>query len=280
MPVTRTGTIPIYHSPIAFRLAQLTRINESIVLVEPGILGVVIRRLGSEVHIYRLLLLTFVGLFQIVVGANSQIVPPDQVEAIAARIEAGDVNALALAANLRNPAFVPYLKSQLADPKSKLREQAGLIQVGLAKDRVREQLQQIICELDFGEPEIQNIAYEKVNDIGGWFAIRTLARFLEDDPQYKKTRWNGSFLSLPWQESALRSLPLLVPSPPALPPYVPGDHAGEVKSLRQYLQDHRETLQKIEPLGNGLVTSKQACLQILKVDPAIPSQRHKPKSGQ
>jgi len=143
--------------------------------------------------------------------------------------------------------------------------------MGLAKDGVPEQLQQIVCELDFGEPEAQNSAYEKVNDIGGWFAIRTLARFLEDDPQYKKTRSNGSFLSLPWQDSALRSLPLLVPNPPALPPYVPGgDHAGEVKILRQYLHDHQETLQQIEPIGDGLVTSKQACLQILKADPAIP----------
>jgi hypothetical protein len=231
------------------------------------------RRSGGKVDLYRLLLLGFVVLFQFVVEANSQNVPPDQVEAIAKRIEAGDVNALGLAANSRNPAFVPYLKPQLSDPKSKLREQASLIQVGLAKDGVREQLQQIICELDFGEPEIQNIAYEKVNDIGGWFAIRTLARFLEDDPQYKKTRWNGSFLSLPWQDSALRSLPLLVPNPPTLPPYVPGYHMGEVKILRQYLQDHQETLQKIEPIGDGLVSSKQTCLPILKADPAI----HHPK---
>jgi hypothetical protein len=237
------------------------------------------RRSGSNIDIYRLLLLGFVIFFQLAV-ATSQNVPPDQVEAIAKRIEAGDVNALGLAANSRNPAFVPYLKAQLSDPKSKLRDQAGLIQIGLAKDGVREQLEQIICELDFGEPETQDIAYGKVNDIGGWFAIRTLARFLEDDPQYKKTRWNGSFLSLPWQDSALRSLPLLVPNPPAQPPYVlGGDHTGEVKILRQYLQDHQETLQKIEPIGDGLVTSKQVCLQILKADPAIPNRLHKPKSG-
>ena len=78
----------------------------------------------------------------------------------------------------------------------------------------------------------------------------------------------------------LRSLPLLVPNPPALPPYVPGgDHTGEVKILRQYLQDHQETLQKIEPIGDGLVPSKQVCLQILKADPAIPNRLRKPKSG-
>jgi hypothetical protein len=180
------------------------------------------RRSGSNIDIYRLLLLGLVVLFRFVVEANLQNVPPEQVEAIAKRIEAGDVNALALAANSRNPAFVPYLKAQLSDPKSKLRDQAGLIQIGLAKDGVREQLEQIICELDFGEPETQDIAYGKVNDIGGWFAIRTLARFLEDDPKYKETRSNGSFLSLPWQDSALRSLPLLVPHPPAQPPYVLG----------------------------------------------------------
>jgi hypothetical protein len=228
------------------------------------------RRSGGEIEFCRLLLLTLVILIPLVTEASSQVAPSESFDAIVKRIENGDVNALAFAANSRNPAFVPYLKAELSNPKSKLRGQEGLIQLGLAKNGEREQLQQIACELYFGNQERQDNAYGKINDIGGWFAIRTLARFLEDDPQYKKTRWNGSFLSLSWQDSALRSLPLLVPDPPALPPYVPGDHAGEVKILRQYLRDHRESLEKIEPTGNGLVSSERECMEILRVDPAIP----------
>jgi hypothetical protein len=72
---------------------------------------------------------------------------------------------------------------------------------------------------------------------------------------------------------------LLMPNPPTLPPYVAGDHSREATIWRQYLHDHKQTLEKIEPTGEELVSSKQVCLQILKADPAIPSQHNRPKSA-
>ena len=84
-----------------------------------------------------------------------QSTPPTSLNADTGRIihaiEAGDVNALGVAASSGNQVFVPYLKEQLGNPKAKLHQETSLLQAGLAKAGQVQQLQQISCELNFGD---------------------------------------------------------------------------------------------------------------------------------
>jgi hypothetical protein len=107
------------------------------------------------------------------------------------RIEAGDVNALGVAALSGNQIFVPYLKEQLRDPKKKLHKETSLLQVGLAKAGQIQQLQQISCELNFGDASTRYNAMRKVQLVGGWFGISNMAEFLRDDPKYTKVFGEG-----------------------------------------------------------------------------------------
>jgi len=90
-----------------------------------------------------------------------------QIGKIIEAFKAGDINALQDAANSGNRAFVPYLQEQMRDPKAKFHREVGTLQLGLAKAGQREQLQQIRCELDFGQPfGIQYNAFQK-HKVGG-----------------------------------------------------------------------------------------------------------------
>src|ERR1700730_9791482 len=60
------------------------------------------RASGAYIPLYKLFLLAFVMFVHFATEASSQVAPTESFEAIAKRIEAGDVNALGLAANSRN----------------------------------------------------------------------------------------------------------------------------------------------------------------------------------
>jgi len=174
-------------------------------------------------------------------------------------IEAGDVNALGVAALSGNQVFVPYLKEQLRNPKAKLHKETSLLQVGLAKAGQVQQLQQISCELNFGDPSARFDAMRKVESVGGWFAIRNMAEFLKKDPRYTATLGEGL---APLQDYALQFLSNLVPPPPPAPPQ-------QVLIDHTYLQSHHGSLRALAPTGEDVVASEVVCGKILKHDPAI-----------
>jgi hypothetical protein len=78
----------------------------------------------------------------------------------------------------------PYLKEQLRNPKAKLHNETSTLQIGLAKAGQVQQLQQISCELNFGDSSARFDAMRKVESVGGWFAISNMAEFLKNDPRY------------------------------------------------------------------------------------------------
>jgi len=141
----------------------------------------------------------------------SQITTDADTRKILERIEAGDVNALAAAATSGKKVFVPSLKAQLHDPKKKLHKEVTLLQVGLAKAGETQQLQQISCELNFGNSSDRLDAMRKIESVGGWFAISNMAEFLKDDRRYTSV-FGGGIGAL--QDYALQILPKLVPPPP------------------------------------------------------------------
>ena len=147
------------------------------------------------------------------------------------------------------------------------------IQIALAKEGESEQLQQIICELDFGVPDIQENALRKMRSVGGWFSINALSRFLASDPRYTQTRPDDSpdQIFIPLQFKALQILPLIVPNPPL--PEAQGfyqlDHSKEVEIWRKWLHENRASLEKLEPAVPTIVSSQKKCKKVLRNDPAL-----------
>jgi hypothetical protein len=188
-------------------------------------------------------------------------------------IEAGDVNALGVAAASGNQVFVPVLREQLRNPKAKLHSETSLLQVGLAKSGQVQQLQQISCELNFGDISIRYDAMRKLKSVGGWFAVRNMSEFLKKDTRYTSSLGGGL---APLQDYALQFLPDLVPPPPPLPPqHILVDHTKVISIWNDYLQTHHDSLRALPPTGEGVVVSEASCLPVLRRDPAI-----QPKSGQ
>ncbi len=185
-------------------------------------------------------------------------------------IETGDVNALAVAALSGNQTFVPYLKEQLRNPKKKLHKETTLLQVGLAKAGQAQQLQEISCELNFGDSSVRFDAMRKLDSVRGWFAISNMAEFLKNDPRY--TSVFGGGLGRP-QDYALQILPNLVPPPPPAPPQAQLlDHTNEITVWHHYIDSHHDSLSRLPPTGEGVIVSEGVCEKVLRKDPAI---RHK-----
>jgi hypothetical protein len=189
-------------------------------------------------------------------------------------IEAGDVNALGMAAASGNQIFVPYLKEQLRNPKAKLHQETSGLQVGLAKAGETQQLQQISCELNFGDVSIRYDAMRKLESVGGWFAISNMAEFLKKDARYTLALGGGL---APLQDYALQFLPNLVPPPPPAPPqHILIDHTKVLAIWNDYLDSHYGSLSKLPPTGEEVVTSEAVCVRVLKRDPAV-SRKKKPR---
>jgi hypothetical protein len=173
-----------------------------------------------------------------------------------------------------NRAFVPYLEEQLRDPKKKLHKETSLLQVGLAKAGQIQQLQQISCELNFGDASTRYNAMRKVQLVGGWFGISNMAEFLRDDPKYTKVFGEGLG---PLQNYALQYLPELVPPPPPVPPQTFGlDNTKVIGIWNDYLVAHHAALTTLPPTGEGVNISEALCKRVLKLDPAI-SRKKKPR---
>ena len=189
-------------------------------------------------------------------------------------IEAGDVNALGVAAASGNQIFVPYFKEQVRNPKAKLLKETSGLQVGLAKAGEIQQLQQISCELNFGDASTRYNAMRKVQLVGGWFAISNMAEFLRDIPRYRSSFGEGLG---PLQNYALQYLPELVPPPPPVPPQTFGlDNTKVIGIWNDYLVAHHDSLTKLPPTGEGVNISEVLCKRVLKQDPAI-SRKKKPR---
>lgn len=140
---------------------------------------------------------------------------------------------MGVAALSDNQIFIPYLKEELPDPKRKLHKETSLLQVGLAKAGQIQQLQQISCEMNYGDASARLAAMRKLESVGGWFAISNMAEFLKNDPRYTSVFGGGLGLL---QDYALQILPNLVPPPPPAPPQTQLlDHTKVIGMWHDYL---------------------------------------------
>jgi hypothetical protein len=179
-----------------------------------------------------------------------------------------------VAAASGNQVFVPYLKEQLRNPKAELHKETSGLQVGLGKAGETQQLQQISCELNFGDASTRYNAMRKVQLVGGWFAISNMAEFLKNDRRYTSVFGGGVG---PLQNYALQHLPELVPPPPPVPPQTFGlDNTKVIGIWNDYLVAHHASLTNLPPTGESVNISEALCKRVLKQDPAI-SRKKKPR---
>lgn len=139
------------------------------------------------------------------------------------------------------------------------------LQIILARDEQPEQLQQLACEVDYGGPDLQYATIMQLRSIGGWFSIRLLSRFLEEDSKLKHQSKNEAL------SYVLATLPWVVPDPPFAKlknPQREDWFAEEIATWRDWLQQNHESLANLRPVGERIAVDEPTCRQVLKNDPA------------
>lgn len=157
-------------------------------------------------------------------------------------------------------------------------------QVSLAQLGEAEQLQQILCELNFGDPvAVQKGATAKLQFTGGWFSIHAASKLLGDDPKYTQPIPNEFGISM--RVLALTSLPYMVSNPPLgevrIGPVEPKDHSREAGIWLEWIEKNHDSLRKLQPVGDDVVVSEAVCRKVLKNDLAVKyhRMRTKPRKG-
>src|SRR5258708_4383816 len=144
------------------------------------------------------------------------------------------------------------------------------LQVQLAQMGETVQLQQILCELDFGDPPAVRInALGRLRSVGGWFSINSAAKFLGDDPAYLQPHSDPYAMPPPLRFFARENFPNWLKNPPRDKiqiKYPPQDTAKEAQIWREWLQKNHDSLSKLQPVGEGLVSSEGVCREVLKHD--------------
>lgn len=174
----------------------------------------------------------------------------------------------------------PTSTSNIQDLRRQYRNKAKLIESGqfdeiqtsLAKLGERQSLQEILCELDYGAPGVQNKAFSKLPKVGGWFAIHALSKMLSDTSANTKARSDETGIYFSPQITALTILPSVVPDSPlksANPTRFQTyekEREDALKTWRDWLKA-QVSLQDLKPTGDGIVSSMSVCRIVLKKDP-------------
>ena len=182
-------------------------------------------------------------------------------QALVQRIRKGDTQAIAEAATSSDKVFVPYLRQAMkstSGPDLKKAARLALAELGEAKE-----LQEQWCLVLSSYPEMADLG-----KVGGWYAIRGLALFLGPEglklvrPASPKQATKATDVSYPPPSYiAIKTLSSLVPDPPARfdatlgPPEL--DKVAQV--WRDWIAAHRDELSRLQPTGEGVDFSPNAC---------------------
>ena len=138
------------------------------------------------------------------------------------KIQAGDAKAVAIAGQSGDQRFVPYLKKELENHKAKGDRFAGSWPTELALARLgqTDQLQGVWCRAVTDDPKhgLWPSTYQ-LELVGGWFAIQGIEKLLTPEGLIRwhkpsKEEINSDAVSLPFYVTALEALPKVVPNPP------------------------------------------------------------------
>lgn len=142
------------------------------------------------------------------------------------------------------------------------------VQADLAHFGELKQLQEIRCEIDFGASRaVKDRAISKLREVGGWFAISALSRFLEDDPHNDQGDQDSHNAYPPLRFEALQLLPHIVPNPPLGEVSYYRGYSKENAIWKEWLAKQHGSLIKLQPTGEGVVSSEHVCRKVLKDDP-------------
>jgi hypothetical protein len=182
-------------------------------------------------------------------------------EVLLQRIQAADSSAIAEAGRSGNRLFVAPLRQLLRNRTNKP-EISGYVRVALARLGEQDQLQEIWCRAITDDPKrgLYPSTYE-LESVAGWFGIQGLERLLTPDV----VRWhklsekekNNDALAEPLSLTALKALPKVIPNPPAQ--FTEKEWKQQVKAWRQWIDAHKDELSKLQPTGEGVDFSPNAC---------------------
>ncbi len=189
------------------------------------------------------------------------------------KIQAGDVEAIAMAGQSGDQRFVPYLKKELENHKAKGDRFAGSWPTELALARLgqTDQLQGVWCRAVTDDPKhgLWPSTYQ-LELVGGWFAIQGIEKLLTPEGLIRwhkpsKEEINSDALDLPFYVTALEALPKVVPNPAEKYPtgmelFMVQTHSQEhIRIWQDWIAAHQNELSKLQPTGEGVDFSPNAC---------------------
>ena len=189
------------------------------------------------------------------------------------KIQAGDAKAVAIAGQSGDQRFVPYLKKELENHKAKGDRFAGSWPTELALARLgqTDQLQGVWCRAVTDDPKhgLWPSTYQ-LELVGGWFAIQGIEKLLTPEGLIRwhkpsKEEINSDALDLPFYVTALEALPKVVPNPPEKYPtgmelFMVQTHSQEhIRIWQDWIAAHQNELSKLQPTGEGVDFSPNAC---------------------
>jgi len=180
--------------------------------------------------------------------------------AIIAGIQNGDEAQILQAGQSGDRSVVPYLREQLKKSKDKIGGPASRVQIALAKLDETKELQEVFCEIDYGDYAVSKSAIEtKLPYIKGWYSAEIISGILDHrfakDPKVPK-HYADDLGVIPLSQLLLTgSISRIFPDAPTQ-----GALGGTSPDLwRQYVKDHRSELMTMRPLAERVYFSASAC---------------------
>jgi hypothetical protein len=188
------------------------------------------------------------------------------------KIQEGSNDAIEKAGNSGNRIFVPYLRQQ--KNKDHRGGSYGVLPIdpaaiALARLGETQELQEYWCMAITDDPKRGlRTPTEPLESVGGWFAIQALEKLLTPEglihwhkPTREEKESDTGVLSVHIQ--ALITLPRVVPNPPPAPKseviWALTHTEERIKLWQDWIAAHKDELSKLQPTGEGVDFSPNAC---------------------
>lgn len=159
---------------------------------------------------------------QCVLAGNETKVMKATKEELIKNIEGGNKNAILELGSIGDQSVIPFLEKLLQSPNKNFGGVAANAQMALAKLGRKEQLDEILAELNSEDWGLQDHAIKKLAYVGGNESVKALVKLLDDRKWRKGKEWSGPkgeramdkvFYS-PRSDLAMKALAQIVPNPP------------------------------------------------------------------
>jgi hypothetical protein len=168
-----------------------------------------------------------------------------------------------------NKQLIPALRSRMKHLPKRQHYLARSLRLAMARLGDAAYQQRFYCEL-FSAPntsrEMYGLMTTEIPYVGGWFAIHTMAQFDQLEPIW--TQALGRAADPPFDNSprrfALGTVSKIVPEFIANPNHVDYKRSPEILDadfarFQAWVHDHESDLKKLEPTGDGVSFSFEAC---------------------